>query len=131
MLDSCSLSTSTEWALWEWTPWASNMEHYYFGSALYNRAICFPGFSPFYSYLNEYPNNPLLQIYEMGTDVWSFATRLTASSAANYLYAFARAGMGGGGAGTKPGGLASVSPPASCVRAVVRKICLAWGAGEA
>ena len=29
----------------------------------------------------------------MSADVWSFATRLTASSAANYLYAFARTGI--------------------------------------
>ena len=51
MLETCSLSSSTEWALWEWQPWETNMEQYYFGSALYNRAICFPGFSPFYSYI--------------------------------------------------------------------------------
>lgn len=93
MLDSCSLSTSTEWALWQYQPWTTNMEHYYLGSALYNGAICFPGFSPFYSYHNQYPNNLWLQIYEMGTDVWAFATRFSASSAANYLYAFTRAGI--------------------------------------
>ena len=29
----------------------------------------------------------------MSADVWSFATRLTAASAANYVYAFVRAGI--------------------------------------
>lgn len=69
------------------------MEEYYLGSAVYNEAICFPGFSPFYSYFYKFPDNPWLQAYELGIDIWNFATRITSATAANYLYSSVRSGI--------------------------------------
>lgn len=93
MLEGCQLSASTEWALWEAKPFEENMDTYYLGSALYNPSICFPGFSPFYSYFKKFPDNPWLQAYEIGIDLYYFLTRITVSTAANYLYSTVRSGI--------------------------------------
>lgn len=79
MLENCALSTSTEWALWQYSPWEGPYDRYYFGEALYNQAVCFPGFSPFYSYHNKYPANPFLQIFSIIEDVYNFGTSLSAA----------------------------------------------------
>ena len=63
--------------MWEYKPWADNQDNYWFGQADYNQTICFPGFSPFYSYGNQYPDNPSLSMYEMAQDIWYFFSRLS------------------------------------------------------
>lgn len=93
MLETCALSSSTEWALFEYQPWTNNMDTYYLGSALYNQALCFPGFSPFYSYHNQYPDNVLLQVIEMTQDLYAFATRLTVAQAGNLFSSFVNSGI--------------------------------------
>lgn len=50
MLESCSLSSGAEFTMYEYKPVTDNYDEYWLGSALYNQALCFPGFTPFYSY---------------------------------------------------------------------------------
>jgi hypothetical protein len=62
ILGQCSLSSSGELTAYEKTYYDSGTNgpegmHYYFGSDEYIANYCWPGFSPWYSYADKYPND--------------------------------------------------------------------------
>ena len=51
-LDDCGLSSSSEVTLYTIAPVEEEQERYFFGEELYRDNFCWPGRSPFYSYLD-------------------------------------------------------------------------------
>jgi len=65
----CQLSSSSPFTVYtntfydSGTSGASVGTHYYFGSSEYIANYCWPGFSPWYSYLDKYKNEPIHSLY--------------------------------------------------------------------
>lgn len=62
LLGDCSQSSSSGLEVWTWktfelVPTTSQWEHYWLGSATYEKNYCFPGPTPLYSPYDKYPSN--------------------------------------------------------------------------
>lgn len=71
-LETCRQSPGTEYKLWEYEPIEKEEERYFFGNETYTPNYCWPGESPFYSPILSYPDNILLGIRELYTDIANF-----------------------------------------------------------
>jgi len=79
--------------MYEYKPITENLDNYMLGSALYNSALCFPGFTPFYSYQEKYPNNFFYQWNQMYNHIMSNFNNLTAVTAGAAIFSFLQNGI--------------------------------------
>jgi len=61
-LDSCRQSSGTDYKLWEYKPITKEEERYFLGDLNFTPNYCWPGPSPLYSPLMQYPDNWILAI---------------------------------------------------------------------
>ena len=66
------MSSGTEYTLWEYKPIEKEEERYYFGDETYTPNYCWPGPSPFYSPLLMYPDNPIMGINALYSEIMNF-----------------------------------------------------------
>jgi len=66
-LDTCRQSSGTDYKLWEYEPFEKEEERYFFGDETFTPNYCWPGPSPLYSPLMEYPDNFFLGVNTLYT----------------------------------------------------------------
>ena len=76
-LETCRQSSGTDYKLWEWEPIEKEEERYFLGNETYTPNYCWPGASPFYSPILLYPDNILLGINELYTEIDNFVKDAT------------------------------------------------------
>ena len=89
-LESCRQSSGTEYKLWEYKPIEKEEERYWFGDKTYTPNYCWPGPSPIYSPLMQYPDNIFLAINTLYTQIADFVEDIVLTSVAGAL---AKAGV--------------------------------------
>jgi len=83
ILETCGLSSASDVTAWTYSPILVDYEYYLLGKSEYQMRFCWPGKSPFYSFFDQYPANPVWAIYKMvfALDQFQDFSKATAGSA--------------------------------------------------
>ena len=86
ILETCGLSSASDVTVWTYSPILVDYEYYILGKSEYQMRFCWPGKSPFYSFFDQYPSNPVWAIYKMifALDQFTDFKAYTASAGSAY-----------------------------------------------
>lgn len=62
LLEGCTLSTGAEFTYYEYNPIVTQLDRYLLGTDTYQKAICWPGFTPFMQ-VDKYPDNMIYALH--------------------------------------------------------------------